>query len=90
MTTHQQPRPTPRTERWDRLRMLQLIEDAERATRLCLCGAQMRVDVSDDTLWLECPTFGDQPDGHLAWLRSGLREVLHDRRALVTGIGRAA
>jgi hypothetical protein len=70
--------------------MLQVIEDAERQSRMCVCGELMTVAASSDALWLECPTFRDAHVGRLAGLRSGLRELLHDRRAIVTGLGRVA
>ena len=80
----------PEPESWDRLRMLQVIEDAERQNRMCACGGLMTVSASDDALWLECPTFRDAHAGRLGWLRSGVREMLHERRAIVTGLGRVA
>ena len=74
----------------DRLRLLQVIEDAEREVRSCPCGALMTVGASDDTLWLECPAYRETHDGRLAWLRTGLRGMLHDRRTIVDGLGRVA
>ena len=94
MTTHIEPTttttPAPEPEEWDRLRMLQVIEDAERETRMCACGELLTVSVSSDAVWLECPTFRVAHVGRLAWLRSGLREALHDRRTIITGWGRVA
>ena len=80
----------PASEDRDRLQMLQVIEAAERETRLCSCGALMSIAARDDALWIQCPSFRETPEGRLAWLRAGLREVLHDRRVVVTGLGRAA
>jgi hypothetical protein len=76
--------------RWDRRRVLRIIEDAERTPRTCPCGEMLVVQASDDILWLGCPAYRERPTGRLAWLRSALRDVSHDRSVLATGIGRAA
>ncbi|MFN8518324.1 MAG: hypothetical protein U0667_02795 [Chloroflexota bacterium] len=73
-----------------RLRILQVIEDAERATRMCTCGEIMVVDGTDDAVWLECPTFREPTQGRFRWLRAGVREVLHDRHVIVAPDSRAA
>ena len=82
--------PAPEPPDGDRLHLLQVIEDAQREVRICPCGALMTLGESEDTLWLECPAFRETHDGRLAWLRSGLRGMLHDRRSIVTDLGRVA
>ena len=67
-------------ELYDRQQMLQLIEDAMRDEPYCDCGAPMTVEADGDSLWLECPTFTEPSTGRLAWLRSGIRVALHERR----------
>jgi hypothetical protein len=90
VTTPTRHTPVPVPDERDRLHLLLVIEDAERETRICPCGERMVVAASDDAVWLECPTFREVHEGRLGWLRSGLREVLHERRTIVTGIAPAA
>ncbi len=91
MTTPMPDLITPATpEVYDRLRMLQLIDDALRRTPYCACGAIMTVDAEGDSLWLECPTFQEPRSGRLSWLRSGVRVALHQRQLLERNIAVAA
>lgn len=76
----------PPTVTWDRVRMLQLVEDAERETRRCICGSLLQVVVHGDLLVQECPVYGEEPTGPFARLRGGLRTVLHDRRVVTSGL----
>jgi hypothetical protein len=72
----------PSAEDYDRIQVLQLIEDALRDTTWCPCGAVMTVEVEDGTLWLECPRFLEPTSGRLAWLRDGIRLTLHHKLVL--------
>ena len=80
----------PSAEDYDRIQVLQLIEDALRDTTWCPCGAVMTVEVEDDTLWLECPRFLEPTSGRLAWLRDGLRLTLHHKLVLARDMRLAA
>ncbi|MBX3030522.1 MAG: hypothetical protein KF809_10200 [Chloroflexi bacterium] len=71
---------------WDRVRMLQLIEDAERETRRCMCGSLLQVVVHGDVLVLECSAYRTKVTGPFARLRGGIRTVLHDRRVVTRGL----
>jgi hypothetical protein len=86
--SHPNPPTTP--EVYDRLHMLQLIDDALRQTPFCACGQMMTVDGEGDSLYLECPTFQEAPSGRLSRLRSGVRLVLHQRQLLARDIAIAA
>jgi len=81
----------PRTaEAYDRVRMLQLVEDALRDSPYCACGAMMTIDVDGATMWLECPTFMEPSVGRLAWLRGGIRTALHEKQVVARDLGMAA
>ena len=80
----------PSAEDYDRIQVLQLIEDALRDTTWCPCGAAMTVEVEDGTLWLECPTFLEPTSGRLAWLRDGIRLTLHHKLVLARDMELAA
>ncbi len=77
-------------EVYDRLQMLQLIDDALRQTPFCVCGQLMTVDAEGASLYLECPTFQEPAAGRLSWLRSGVRLVLHQRQLLAHDVAIAA
>jgi hypothetical protein len=77
-------------ESYDRLRILQLVEDAMRDEPYCVCGASMTVTAEGDSLVLECPSFAQPSDGRLAWLRGGIRTVLHERHLIARDISLAA
>ena len=81
---------TTRLDSYDRVHMLQMIEDAMRDARYCACGELMTVQADGDTLWLECPSFIQPSTGRLAWLRDGMREYLHQRDVIARDFGIAA
>jgi len=65
---------------YDRLAILQLIEDAERAEPFCVCGAPMVATDRGGALWLECSA-RHRPHGRLA--RIAFRLGLHSARELL-------
>lgn len=80
----------PSTEVYDRIQIVHLVEDALRDASWCSCGAQLTVEADDGTLWLECPEFREPSSGRLAWLRDGIRTVLHQRQVVARDVGLAA
>jgi len=66
---------------YDRLAILQLIEDAERAEPYCACGAPMVAADRDGALWLECSERHRPRHGRLA--RIAYRLGLHSDRELL-------
>ncbi len=85
-----QPTPHAAPDVYDRAQLLELIEDAMREMSFCSCGEPMTVDAAADTLWLSCPTLMEPSAGRLAWLRGGLRTVLHERQVIAREVGLAA
>jgi hypothetical protein len=74
----------------DRMRIVELVEEATRRPRHCACGSSMTVGATGDTLWLECPTFKVPRSGLLAGVRSGIRSMLHERHIIARGFSLAA
>jgi hypothetical protein len=69
---------------YDRVTILNLVDDAERQTPLCHCGAPMIPVDRDGGLWLECSARPRTRDGLLARLVSLDWLASHRRRPLVT------
>lgn len=80
----------PAADLYDRIRMLHLVEDALRDAPWCSCGSQLTVEVEDDTMWLECPSFMEPTSGRLGWLRDGIRGALHEKQVIARDIALAA
>jgi hypothetical protein len=68
---------------YDRLSILNLVEDAERELRFCACGAHMVVVARDGALWYECAGRQEPRVGFLARLASLDWLTGHDRRLLL-------
>lgn len=66
---------------YDRLAILQLIDDAERTEPFCVCGAPMAAANRDGGLWLECSERRRPRHGRLA--RIAYRLGLHSERELI-------
>jgi hypothetical protein len=66
---------------YDRLAILQLIEDAEHAEPFCECGAPMVAADRGGALWLECSERHRPRHGRLA--RIAYRLGLHSERELL-------
>jgi hypothetical protein len=50
----------------------------------------MTVTAQGDSLLLECPSFAQPSAGRLAWLRGGIRTVLHERHLIARDVMLAA
>jgi hypothetical protein len=68
---------------YDRLTILHLVNDAERRTPYCSCGAHMVPVDRDGGLLLECATLRDRGDQPASAVRSLVDRLLHDRRVIV-------
>jgi hypothetical protein len=68
---------------YDRTALVDLVEDAERRTPFCACGAPMIAVESDGALWLECSERRRTREGFLARVISFDWLVLHRRHLLV-------
>lgn len=66
---------------YDRLAILQLIEDAERGEPFCVCGAPMVGADRGGALWLECSGRHRPRNSRLA--RLAFRLGLHSERELL-------
>jgi hypothetical protein len=66
---------------YERIAILQLIEDAERTEPFCVCGAPMVAADRDGALWLECSTRHTRRDGRFA--RLAYRLGLHSEREIL-------
>lgn len=63
-------------------RALDLIENAERSSPHCLCGAHMIAVAHDDTVWLECTQRSTEKQG-LSSILARLTAWSHSRRLLM-------
>lgn len=68
---------------YDRATVLHLVNDAQRRTPRCACGAPMIPVDRDGGLWLECTGRSEQPRDLLARLVSLDWLVGHDRRVII-------
>jgi hypothetical protein len=66
-----------------RTMIVSVVEDAERSTPFCDCGAGMIAVDRDGDLWLECAEADRPAGGRLARLLTGRWLVTHSRRLLL-------
>jgi hypothetical protein len=66
----------------DRVRIVTLIEHAERETPFCDCGEPMAAVERDHRIWLDCTGHQDRPGGALRRLLSALTSVGHTRQLI--------
>ena len=58
-------------------RIVDLIERANDAQRVCACGSHTRAVWRDGVVWLECAARAAQPTGRLERLARGLTAATH-------------
>ena len=69
---------------FDRTKLIDLIENAERARSTCpQCGAMLVATTHDGSIWLECPTLAE-PRPLIRQLISLDFEATHGRRLLLS------
>lgn len=67
----------------DQHRALELIEQAERESLFCDCGAPSVIVECPGGIWLECSSRSPSVGGRLGRLVSALTATLHTRRLIV-------
>ena len=71
---------------YDRIAIVNLVEDAERNDPYCACGAPMIAQERDGALWLACSSQrepAERREGVLGRIRSLASLAWHDRRLLL-------
>ncbi len=74
----------------DNWRALDRIEQAERDTPNCSCGAPAVPVARAGGIWLECSSLASPPEGRLRRLLSALGAPAHTRRLIVDCVAEAA
>ena len=74
----------------DQHRALELIEQAQRETLFCDCGAPVVIVERAGGLWLECSSRSPSAEGRIGRLVSALTATLHTRRLIVDYVALAA